>query len=149
MGCYKSQPAPPPQILAMVPLDALAAYLRQQDLNRDWMATLAGFGQIGGVPAIPTPIPEIATTVNPPTTTPTSSNPTSEKASPTETAPSEPSNPSPKYQQTEPLDVSPLSAYQDPNWGETEEKGSEGKVSEGGEDESEETAVARPITEET
>ncbi|XP_047949304.1 titin-like [Salvia hispanica] len=148
LSTQRSQPAPPPQIPTMVPLDALATYLRQQEPNRDWTATLAGFGQIGGVPAIPTPTPEIATTVNPPTTTPTSSNPTSKKISPTATAPSEPSNPSPRQLQTEPLDVSPLSAYQDPNWGETEEKDSEGRVSEGGEDKSEETPIAEPVTQE-
>ncbi|XP_047949467.1 mucin-2-like [Salvia hispanica] len=110
----RSQPTPTPQIPAMVPLDALAAYLKQQDPNKDWTTTLAGFSLAGGMSAIPNPT-QTATTMNPPMTTPTTSNPTSEKTSPTATAPSEPSNPSPKHQQTEPLDVNPLSAYQDPN----------------------------------
>ena len=86
---------------------------------------------------IPNPTPT-ATTMNPPITTPDTSNPTSEKTSPTTTAPSAPFNPSPEHQQTEPLDVSPLSAYQDPNWGETEDKGGGGKASESKKDEAEE-----------
>ncbi|XP_047943089.1 uncharacterized protein LOC125189913 [Salvia hispanica] len=118
----QSQPTPTPQIPAMVPLDALAAYLRQQDPNKDLTATLAGFSLTGGMPAIPSPTPT-ATTVNPTITTPNTSNPTSEKTSTAANTQSEPSNPS---------------AYQDPNWGETEERESEGKESEGEKDEAEE-----------
>ena len=82
---------------------------------------------------LPLPVP-----TNPPIITPKTSNPTSAKTSPTATAQSESSNLSPKHQQTEPLDVSQLSAYQDPNWGETEENESGGRVSEGEKDEAEE-----------
>ncbi|XP_047943065.1 proline-, glutamic acid- and leucine-rich protein 1-like [Salvia hispanica] len=131
----------------MVPLDAQAAYLRQQDPNKDWTATLAGFSLTGGMPAIPSPTPT-ATTVNPPITTPNTSNPTSEKTSPTTTAQSEPSNLSPKHQQTESLDVSPLSAYQDPNWGETEEREREEKVREDEKDKAEETTATETRAEE-
>ncbi|XP_047949152.1 endochitinase A-like [Salvia hispanica] len=133
----RSQPPPTTQIPAMVPLDALAAYLRQQDPNKDWTATLAGFSLAGGMPATSNPTPT-ATTVNPPTNTPKTSNQTSGKTTATVTAQSEPSNPSPIHQQTEPLDVSPLSAYQDPNWGEIEEKESGGRASESEKGEAEE-----------
>ncbi|XP_047948987.1 PH domain-containing protein DDB_G0287875-like [Salvia hispanica] len=143
----RSQPTPTTQIPAMVPLDALAAYLRQQDPNKDWTATLAGFSLTGGMPVTPNPTPT-ATTVNPPTTTPKTSNPTSEKTSPTVTAQSEPSHLSPIHQQTEPLDVSPLSAYQDPNWGETEEKDSGRGVSEGEKDEAEEIMATEATADE-
>ncbi|XP_047970254.1 smoothelin-like protein 1 [Salvia hispanica] len=40
------QPALPPQVPVMIQLDALAAYLRQQDPNRDWTETLADPGPI-------------------------------------------------------------------------------------------------------
>ncbi|XP_047949082.1 microtubule-associated protein RP/EB family member 1-like [Salvia hispanica] len=133
----RSQPPPMTQIPAMVPLDALAAFLRQQDPNRDWATTLAGFSLTGGMPATSNPTPT-ATTENPPTTTPKTSIPTSENISPTIAAQSEPSHPSPIHQQTEPLDVSPLSAYQDPNWGETEDKESGGRASESEKGEAEE-----------
>ena len=69
---------------------------------------------------------------------PKTSIPTSENISPTIAAQSEPSHPSPIHQQTEPLDVSPLSAYQDPNWGETEDKESGGRASESEKGEAEE-----------
>ncbi|XP_047945649.1 uncharacterized protein LOC125192179 [Salvia hispanica] len=119
----------------MVPLDALAAFLSQQDPNRDWTTILAGFGLTGGVPATSNPTPT-TTTENPPTTTPKTSIPTSENISPTIAAQAEPSHPS-LIHQTEPLDVSPLSAYQDHNWGETEGKESGGgaSASEKGEEE--------------
>ncbi|XP_047949318.1 microtubule-associated protein RP/EB family member 1-like [Salvia hispanica] len=143
----RSQPPPTTQIPAMVPLDALAAYLRQQDPNKDWTATLAGFSLTGGMPATSNPTPT-ATTENPPTTTPKTSIPTSEKTSPTVTAQSEPSHPSPIHQQTEPLDVSPLSAYQDPNWGETEEKESGGRASESEKGEAEEITATEATTDE-
>ncbi|XP_047943084.1 microtubule-associated protein RP/EB family member 1-like [Salvia hispanica] len=133
----RSQPPPTTQIPAMVPLDALAAFLRQQDPNRDWTTTLAGFSLTGGMPATSNPTPT-ATTENPPTTTPRTSIPTSEQISTTVTAQSEPSHPSPIHQQTEPLDVSPLSAYQDPNWGETEEKESGERASASEKEEAEE-----------
>lgn len=94
---------------------------------------------------IPTPTLEIPTTVSPPTNIPTSSTPTPEKPSPMVIAPSTSSNPSPIHQQIEQLDVSPLSAYQDPYLGETEEKESEEKESEGKEEKSEETPVVEPM----
>ncbi|XP_047943245.1 cell wall protein IFF6-like [Salvia hispanica] len=122
----RSQPPPTTQIPAMVPLEALAAFLSQQDPNRDWTATLAGFGLTGGIPATSNPTPT-TTTEQPPTTTPKTSTLTSENISTKIAAQSEPS---PTYQQTEPLDVSPLSAYQDPNWGETEDKESGVRASE-------------------
>ncbi|XP_047943102.1 uncharacterized protein LOC125189927 [Salvia hispanica] len=133
----RSQPPPTTQIPAMVPLDALAAFLRQQDPNRDWTTTLAGFSLTGGMPATSNPTPT-ATTEHPPTTTPKTSIPTSENIPSTIAAQSEPSHPSPIHQQTEPLDVSPLSAYQDPNWGETEDKESGGRASESEKGEAEE-----------
>ncbi|XP_047943085.1 uncharacterized protein LOC125189908 [Salvia hispanica] len=132
----RAQPPPTTQIPAMVPLDALAAFLSQQDPNRDWAATLAGFGLTGGVPATSNPTPTI-TTENPPTTTPKTLIPTSENISPTIAAQAEPSHPSLTHQ-TEPLDVSPLSAYQDPNWGETEDKKSGEGASESEKGEAEE-----------
>ncbi|XP_047942833.1 translation initiation factor IF-2-like [Salvia hispanica] len=156
----QSRPAPPPQIPAMVPLDALAAYLRQQDPNRDWTTTLAGFGQIGGMPAIQTPAPEILTTVNPPTTVPTSSVPTSKKSSPTATTPSKSETTSPVHPQIKPIDAIPLSSYQDPYIGEIEEGEAEGREgeaegregeaegSEKGGDKSEETPVTKTTPQE-
>ncbi|XP_047947878.1 uncharacterized protein LOC125193957 [Salvia hispanica] len=133
----RSQPPPTTQIPAMVPLDALAAFLKQQDPNRDWTTTLAGFSLTGGMPATSNPTPT-ATTEHPPTTTPKTSIPTFENISSTIAAQSEPSHPSPIHQQTEPLDVSPLSAYQDPNRGETEDKESGGRASENDKGETEE-----------
>ncbi|XP_047949904.1 uncharacterized protein LOC125195748 [Salvia hispanica] len=126
----QSQPMPTPQIPEMVPLDALAVYLMLHDPNKDWTATLAGFSLTGGMPAIPNPTPTKKPLQwqlhrrNPLTLFPYTN------------------------KQAEPLDVSPFSAYQDPNWGETEEKDSEGKASEGGEDKSEETPIAEAATQE-
>ncbi|XP_041999923.1 cell surface glycoprotein 1-like [Salvia splendens] len=72
------------------------------------------------MPPMSAPISAIPVTFFPPTTVPTPSIPTPSEPSQQETAPSE----TPKQPQTKPLDVSPLSAYQDLG---TEEEIAEGQ----------------------
>ncbi|XP_042003825.1 uncharacterized protein LOC121752801 [Salvia splendens] len=58
-------PAPVAQPSPMVSLDAMMAFLHQQDPNRDWTTALASFGQTGGVgttssKAPPAPVSHVA-----------------------------------------------------------------------------------------
>ncbi|XP_042038311.1 cell surface glycoprotein 1-like [Salvia splendens] len=147
-----SQPQEPiPQASAMVFLNALAEFLKQQDPNKDWAAALASFSQVGDessttgeTPIVPTPKTNVQPTVHPPTSIPTSSTIPPEKKSPSTTAPSESSNPSPTRQQIETMDVDPLSANYD-YLGECEGKSSEEQKSREEENESERTLVAEPV----
>ncbi|XP_042003886.1 serine-aspartate repeat-containing protein I-like [Salvia splendens] len=50
-------PAPTAQPPPMISLDAMMAFLRQQDPTRDWMTALTSFGQMGGVGTAPSEIP--------------------------------------------------------------------------------------------
>ncbi|XP_041995822.1 vegetative cell wall protein gp1-like [Salvia splendens] len=134
------QPRPPsPQAPAMVSLNALAEFLRQQDPNKDWAAALAGFSQIGGKSSLTAETPVVPT---PPTSIPPSSTIPPEKRSPSTTAPSEYSEPSPPI---EPMDVDPLSAYYDLDPEVTEGIEGEEKRSREEGDESERTPVAETV----
>ncbi|XP_042051612.1 proteoglycan 4-like [Salvia splendens] len=136
------QPQEPiPQVPVMISLDVMTEFLRQQDPNRDWAADLADFSRIGGkwsmigeAPAVPTSEPIVQ--------------PTAQPTSPSMTAPSEPSKPSPTRQETESMDIHPISSYYDSNPGEGEEKRSEEPTSQEGGDEPEITPAAEPIPQE-
>ncbi|XP_042016173.1 predicted GPI-anchored protein 58 [Salvia splendens] len=113
------QPQEPiPQAPAMVSLNALAEFLRQQDPNRDWATALAGFSQVGGklsttgeAPAVPAAEPIVQPIVQPPTSIPISSAIPPERESPSATTPPEPSEPSQTPQQSDSMDIDPISAY--------------------------------------
>ncbi|XP_042044213.1 MAP7 domain-containing protein 1-like [Salvia splendens] len=130
-------------------------FLRQQDPNRYWAAKLVGFSRIGGkwsmtgeAPAIPTSEPIVQPTAQPPTSVPTSSTTPPEWEFSSTTAPSEPSKPSPIRQETESMDIDPISAYYGSDPGEGEGKRSEEPTSQEGGDEPERTPAAEPIPQE-
>ncbi|XP_047961435.1 proline-, glutamic acid- and leucine-rich protein 1-like [Salvia hispanica] len=110
----------------MVSIDALTTYFRQTNPNIDLGAALAGLSLLGGgAPVIPIPTPGLPPVIVLPPTVPTSSTPTIIEPSPQETAQPETSGASPTLQPILPLDVSPISAYQDPGTGEEEATGVE------------------------
>ncbi|XP_042023025.1 chromogranin-A-like [Salvia splendens] len=138
-----------PQAPVMFPLDIMAEFLRKQDPHRDWAAELANFSRIGrqeGVtgetPAVPAAEPNAQPTVQPPTSIPTSSTTHPERESPSATTPSEPSEPSPTQEQSNSMEVDPISAYYDSDLGEREERRIREQESREGRDEPERTSLA-------
>ncbi|XP_042008983.1 proline-, glutamic acid- and leucine-rich protein 1-like [Salvia splendens] len=127
----------------------MAEFLRQQDLHRDWAAELANFSRIGkqgGVtgetPAVPAAEPNVQPTVQPPTSISTSSTTHPERESPSAATPLEPSEPSPTQEQSNSMEVDPISAYYDSDSGEREERRRKELMSREGEDEPERTPLA-------
>ncbi|XP_042005873.1 MAP7 domain-containing protein 1-like [Salvia splendens] len=139
-----SQPQEPsPQAPAMVSLNALTEFLRQQDLNKDWAAALAGFSQIGGGASMTGEAPAV-----PPTSIPTSSTIPPERESPSATTPPEPSEPTQTPQQSDSMDIDPISAYYDSDPGEREARRREEQKSQEGGDELERMSVAESTPQE-
>ncbi|XP_042003872.1 fibrous sheath CABYR-binding protein-like [Salvia splendens] len=150
------QPQEPiPQAPAMVSLNALAKFLRQHDPNRDWAAALAGFSQVGDkssttgeTPAVPAAEPIVQPKVQPPTSIPISSVIPPERESPSATTPPEPSEPSQTPQQSDSMDIDPISAYYDSDPGEREARRREEQKSQERGDEPERTPVAKSTPQE-
>ncbi|XP_042059589.1 fibrous sheath CABYR-binding protein-like [Salvia splendens] len=149
------QQEPIPQAPAMVSLNALAEFLRQQDPNRDWATALAGFSQVGGkssttgeAPAVTAAEPIVQPTVQPPTSILISSAIPPERESPSATTPPEPSEPSKTPQQSDSMDIDPISAYYDSDPGKREARRREEQKSQNRGDEPERMPVAESTPQE-
>ncbi|XP_042019076.1 uncharacterized protein LOC121766912 [Salvia splendens] len=143
------------QAPAMVSLNTLAEFLRQQDPNRDWATALAGFSQVWGkssttgeAPAVTAAEPIVQPTVQPPTSIPVSSAIPPERESFSVTTPPEPSEPSQTPQQSDSMDIDPISAYYDSDLGEREARRREEQKSQERGDEPERTPVAESTPQE-
>ncbi|XP_042067211.1 fibrous sheath CABYR-binding protein-like [Salvia splendens] len=107
-------PEPTPHAPTMVCLDAMAEFIRQQDPNRDWAAALAGFSQIKGKGSMTGETPSepiVQSTVQPPSSIPTSSEIPPGRESPSIIAPPESAQPSQTPQQSDSMEVDPISAH--------------------------------------
>ncbi|XP_042038375.1 titin-like [Salvia splendens] len=127
----------------------MTEFLQQQDPNRDWAAELAGVSRIGGkwsmtgeAPAVPAAEPIVQPTVQPHTSIPISSAIPPKRESPSATTPPEPSEPSQTPQQSDSMDIDPISAYYDSDPGERKARRREEQKSREGGDEPERTPVA-------
>ncbi|XP_042056244.1 fibrous sheath CABYR-binding protein-like [Salvia splendens] len=140
-----------PQAPTMVSLDAMAEFLRQQDPNRDWVAALAGFSQIGGKWSMTGETPSkpiVQSTVQPPSSIPTSSEIPLGRESPLIIAPPESAEPSQTPQQSDSMEVDPISAHYDSDAEEREARRREEEKGQKGSDEPEKTPTAEPIPQE-
>ncbi|XP_042028052.1 putative uncharacterized protein DDB_G0294196 [Salvia splendens] len=144
-------PEPTPQAPTMVFLDAMAEFLRQQEPNRDWAAALAGFSQIGGIGSMTGETPSepiVKSTVQPPSSIPTSSKIPPGRESPSIIVPPESAKPSQTPQQSDSMEVDPISAHYDSDAEEREARRREKEKGQKGGDEPEKTPTAEPIPQE-
>ncbi|XP_042016249.1 fibrous sheath CABYR-binding protein-like [Salvia splendens] len=135
----------------MVSLDAMAEFLRQQDPNRDWAAALAGFSQIGGKGSMTGETPSepiVQSTVQPPSSIPTSSKILPGRESPSIIAPPDSTEPSQTPQQSDSMEVDPISGHYDSDAEEREARRREEENGQKGGDELEKTPTAESIPQE-
>ncbi|XP_042059451.1 chromodomain-helicase-DNA-binding protein Mi-2 homolog [Salvia splendens] len=148
-------PQPPestPQAPIMVSLDAMAEFLRLQDPNRDWAAALAGFSQMGGKGSMTGGAPSepnVQSMVQPTVYIPISTEIPPERKSPSVTVPPESSEPSQTSQQSDSMEVDPISSHYDSDSDEREARKSREQGSLQGDDEPEKTSAAGTVSQGT